>query len=119
MVRCQLRLVSNADRCARPLILVAWPYPLPLIPKHFIPKDFCRKRLNRRSLFPSVHRQSGFAAGLFKKSRAVPAVLDGNLGQQQATSAMAANEKAVPADFDFFGTELAAGAKERSAEFPN
>lgn len=68
---------------------------------NFVSKDFGREGLDGRPVFPCVQRQSCFTAGLFEKSKAVPSVLDWDLGQQQTATAVRTNKKTVASDFDF------------------
>src|SRR5712671_7158519 len=71
----------------------------------FFAKDFGSEGFNGRAFFPRIQRQTGFAAGLLQEGCAVPSVLDGDLGQEQAATAMPGNEKSVAAHFNLFGTE--------------
>ena len=68
-------------------------------------KDFGSEGFNGRAFLPCVRRQSRFAAGLLQEGCAVPSVLDGDLGQEQAATAVPSDEKSVAAHFNLFGTE--------------
>src|SRR5207245_9902421 len=61
------------------------------------------RRFRLRARLPSLQRHSGFLAGLFEESYAIPAVLARNLRQQQAAMTRHADKEAMPADFDFLG----------------
>ena len=54
-------------------------------------------------LAPGVQRQAGFAACLLQKGLPVPAVLDGNLGQQQAAASAQRDDQAMTSDFNSVG----------------
>ncbi len=49
-----------------------------------VAKNFRCERFELRTCLPPVQRQARFLAGLFEESDAIPSVLGGDLGQQQA-----------------------------------
>src|ERR1700687_821295 len=87
-----------------PVIFRVSEQPGPLVRGPLISENFCRKGLNGCAFLPSVQRQTGFAAGLFEESGAVPVVLGWHLGQEQAAVTRHADEQAVTSDFDGLGS---------------
>lgn len=83
----------------------------------FIAEYFGGKGFDGCALSPCVQGQAGFAASLFEERGAVPSVFDRDLGQQQASVAMLANEQTVVADFDFFGGNRLWGRENTQLDF--
>src|SRR5437899_9267547 len=71
--------------------------------KVVIAKYFRSKRFDTRRRLPCIEGQSGFTTGLLEESNAVPTVLHGNLGKEQAALRTASDQQSMPADFDFLG----------------
>jgi len=70
-----------------------------------ITENFGGERLEGGSLLPGVGREAGFAAGLLKEGQAIPAVLDRNLGQEEAAVQAEADHQTMPADLDLIGSD--------------
>lgn len=65
-----------------------------------VAKNFGGESFDRSPFLPRIYGQSCFAAGLLEEGRTIPAVLDGDLGKQQAATAMHADQQTVTSDFD-------------------
>ena len=69
----------------------------------FFSENFGSEGFDGGAFLPGVEREAGFAAGLFEEGGAVPVVLGGDLGQEQAAHSEQGDEQAVASDFDRFG----------------
>src|SRR5258708_35346801 len=63
-------------------------------------EDFGGEGFDRSSRFPGMRRQAGLAAGLFEEGDAVPAVLGGDLRQQQSALSGMGDDQSVTTDHD-------------------
>jgi hypothetical protein len=78
-------------------------------------ENFRRKALDGCSLAPGVGGESRFAAGLVQEGLAIPVMLDGDLGEEEAAIAMHADQKTMASDLDIFrGDRL---GRRKDAEF--
>jgi hypothetical protein len=68
----------------------------------------------QRLELPGIPRQASLAAGFRQERLSIQCVLDGNLGQEQTAVPVFDNEKAVTANFDFFGANRGRRRKQRN-----
>src|ERR1035437_9687774 len=74
--------------------------------ERLLAKYFGGKRLNPSAEAPSIEWETCFPAGFIEERFPIPAVLNGNLRQQQASAVLKADEKAVFSHLDSVGRHV-------------